>query len=280
MRDMLPISLTVLFLVSSACNAAVPTPPITVSGSGAHSAAVGINTGTINSPYTESITNTNVSTTNVTSLNAEEEKWALAQRIMLQITNPTSIALTKVQWQMWLGEREPYMTIYLKNTSHMPASSVKVTILDPASGKTYKTLKPFRFLKTSRTMQALGGAISIEAQIETREPLLAMSDIGNVYPKLLTQFPDACIFGATLDPNDLDIPLSGSYNPHTATLPFLARISYNDAFGGQSVQTQWIYAKALLEWNKNFVPTDGETDPGSVCDPTGPKNSIVINPAN
>ncbi|NWK44893.1 hypothetical protein [Ralstonia pickettii] len=193
--------------------------------------------------------NTTSTVVNYGPRTSEQEKFAQAQRVLLQVQNPTKLEVTAAEWRNWLGEDEPYLTLTIKSTTRMPAAWVKLAVLDPTTGKTYRTLKPYRKLKVSKTMRAIGDAVSLEGTKSYDQPLIALSDAYKLHPDLRRANPNACIFGATLDVNDVFVERTGPGYTSTRTLPFLIRITFGDAFGRKLEQTSFVFAKALQDWS-------------------------------
>ena len=73
----------------------VPVPPVEVQANGSYGTAIGINYG----PMTSYEQNISVIHRATAATMAEQEKWARAQRTMLQINNPTTLTLNGAKWQ-------------------------------------------------------------------------------------------------------------------------------------------------------------------------------------
>ncbi|WP_197386298.1 hypothetical protein [Ralstonia pseudosolanacearum] len=250
----LPIGVlaTLLAFPPSWAHAEVPLPSITSKGRGA--VAVNSNSGNIYTTQQETVNNTST-IVHYGPRTTEQEKFAQTQRVLLQIQNPTKLEVTAAEWRNWLGEDEPYLTLTIKSTTHMPAAWVKLSVLDPTTGKTYQSLKPYRKLKVSRTMRAIGDAVSLEGTKSYDQPLIALSDAYQLHPDLRRANPNACIFGATLDVHDVFVQRTGPGSTSTRTLPFLIRVAFEDAFGRKLEQTSFVFAKALQDWSGEALHT-------------------------
>ncbi len=49
----------------------------------------------------------------------------------LVATNPTELEVSTVEFEQWVGDEEPFLTIHIKNTSELPAESVIVGVYAP-----------------------------------------------------------------------------------------------------------------------------------------------------
>lgn len=249
-------------LASTVATAEVPYPSVSSSGNGA--VAIGRNEGKVYTTQPQ-VFNTTSTVVHYGPRTSEQEKFAQTQRVLLQIQNPTKLEVSAAEWRNWLGEDEPYLTLTIKSTTPMPATWIKIAVLDPTTGKTYQSLKPYRKLRVSKTMQAIGNAVSLDGMKSYDQPLVALSDAYKLHPDLRQANPNACIFGATLDVNDVFVQRTGPGYTSTRTLPFLIRINFEDAFGRKLEQTSFVFAKALQDWSSEVLQTKEGTQVPDVC---------------
>lgn len=203
------------------------------------SPAVGINTGPItynnqSTPISIAIQTPSTST----KLNSLEKK----QEALLVAQNPTILDVKDIQFIHFHDEL--LLVVNLKNTSKLPASDVKVEILNLHSAGTYKGLKPFVLTQNAMQREQAGFSLAIAPDSESTFPLSSLTDLGK---KVINIPSDSCIYGAALKPDDLsnsaglspDEKFSGISIAHS--IGVLLRVRYKSIFKQEHTLFNWVF---------------------------------------
>lgn len=115
----------------------------------------------------------------------------------LVATHPTTVAISKAHFERWREDnREPYLTLDLRNASDIPALSVSIDVMNPSTAANFDKLKPYH-TKPSKVFQVAGTkSPGIDANTSTSLPLISLNDLTKlVHPYVPADF---CAYDAGL----------------------------------------------------------------------------------
>jgi hypothetical protein len=159
----------------------------------------------------------------LSSLDAKREALLLAE-------NPTVLEIRELKWASWFGDNVPFLGVQIVNLSKLPASNVRLQILDKHTGGTIASLKPYRLSK-SYTLKLLEGRdIAIAGGGAWTWPIASVTDMQKITER-------DCLIDAGLEFDASNLTASTDWKnfksgrASTQQTGFYFRLSYKTIFG-------------------------------------------------